>query len=58
MRGKSKANKKDVIFKQDTEKTADWAVLLAKTITGNNVEEYLLKNNLYKMKKTVLIVRT
>jgi hypothetical protein len=58
MRGKPRVGKREMIYRQDTEKAADWAAILAKVITGDNVEEYLAKNNLYKMKKPVLTVRT
>lgn len=39
---------REIIFKRDEEKSRDWAAILAKIITENNVEEYLFKHGLYK----------
>lgn len=44
----NKVKGREIIFKRDEEKFGDWAAILAKTITDNNVEEYFLKHGLYK----------
>jgi GMP synthase PP-ATPase subunit len=43
-----KAKGREIIFNRDGEVKGDWAAMLAKTITGGNVEDYLLRHGLYK----------
>ena len=39
---------RQVVFKKDGETSIDWAEAFAKLIINDNVEDYLVRNGLYK----------
>ena len=43
-----KIGNRQIFFKKDSEKSIDWAEAFAKLIIRDNVEEYLVRNGLYK----------